>query len=548
MKNFSLVLLIVTLIFNYSCSGGDDTPEPKPEPIANGVSIAVNDNLITIENAPFIIKDILSNDTVLDNAKITSFDATSANGGTITDNRDNTYTYTPVDGFLGEDNFKYTICDRDTPPDCSTATVTITVTDEGNPVAVDDAVNVDENTSKIISDLLENDDTIDDAILTTIDDSNTLGTVILNTNRTVTYTPPMDFKGEDSFTYTICDDDLPDNSCSTATVIITVADEGNPVAKDDVINVLENSTKIITSLLENDVVIDGAVLASVDDSTTLGTVVLNSDGTVSYTPQAGYTGEDTFSYTICDNDTPVNSCDSAEVTVSVISSITFNIPSELSDYYSGVIFSDNEDLMFNEISEHTQAMHAVILSYTQRHDHLYNADADLSNQDNVILMYTGESRYWQEYTSGNNPYATQTFNTEHIFPQSKLSSDIAVSDLHHLRSADATVNSDRSNYPFIDGSGTNKLIGGTAWYPGDEWRGDVARMVMYLNIRYGEDFNKVGGLELFKAWNVADPVSEFEEQRNNVIYAAQGNRNPFIDNPYIATLIWGGTAAENKWE
>jgi hypothetical protein len=50
-------------------------------------------------------------------------------------------------------------------------------------------------------------------------------------------------------------------------------------------------------------------------------------------------------------------------------------------------------------------------------------------------------------------------------------------------------------------------------------------------------------------WNVEDPVSDFEDQRNPVIEGIQGNRNPFIDNPYLATLIWGGaTAAEDKWE
>ncbi len=72
-------------------------------------------------------------------------------------------------------------------------------------------------------------------------------------------------------------------------------------------------------------------------------------------------------------------------------------------------------------------------------------------------------------------------------------------------------------------------------------------MIMYLNIRYGEIFTKVGTIDLFIKWNIEDPVSAFEEQRNKVIYAAQGNRNPFIDNPYLATLIWGGKDAENKW-
>jgi hypothetical protein len=57
----------------------------------------------------------------------------------------------------------------------------------------------------------------------------------------------------------------------------------------------------------------------------------------------------------------------------------------------------------------------------------------------------------------------------------------------------------------------------------------------------------VGSLSLFLGWNAEDPVSTIEIQRNNIIGGAQGNRNPFIDNPYLATKIWGGTAAEDRW-
>lgn len=53
--------------------------------------------------------------------------------------------------------------------------------------------------------------------------------------------------------------------------------------------------------------------------------------------------------------------------------------------------------------------------------------------------------------------------------------------------------------------------------------------------------------DLFLQWNVVDPLSTFEIQRNNAIADVQGNRNPFIDNPYIATLIWGGVEAEDTW-
>lgn len=228
--------------------------------------------------------------------------------------------------------------------------------------------------------------------------------------------------------------------------------------------------------------------------------------------------------------------------------ITFNIPSNLSNYYSNLVLTTNKEYSFKALKDLTKAKHSRILSYGQRHNYLYHADEDMSKKENVILMYTGESRDEREYSSGSNSHPTQTFNTEHIYPQSKLTASDSRTDLHHLRACDAGVNSERSNFPFTDGSGSNTLIDGSKWYPGDDWRGDVARMILYLNVRYGETFNKVGTLELFLKWNKEDPVSDFEIQRNNIIQGAQGNRNPFIDNPYIATLIWGGDAAENKWE
>ena len=445
-----LLILSAIVICGCSSSGSDDSPPPK-EPTEDGTPVAVNDIFTTEEGKPLEISTLLNNDTVVDNARINTFDISTTSGGTVSDERIY-YLYTPADGFIGDDTFTYTLCDDDAPATCSTATVTISVTDEGTPTAENDAINALENSTKVISNLLDNDDTIDDAILT-----------------------------------------------------------------------------------------------SIDNTGTLGTVILNSDKTVSYTPQNGFLGQDSFSYTICDDDTPSPSCSSATVTITVIAPLSFNIPTELVDYYNGVIFSEDSDLMFDELEDLTKSNHTTILSYGQRHQYLYNADADLGNTDNVILMYTGESRYWEEYTSGTNAYSPQTFNTEHIYPQSKLESTDAVTDLHHLRACDDAINSERSNYSFTDGSGVYKLTGET-WFPGDEWKGDVARMVLYLNIRYGETFSKVGTLELFLKWNKEDPVSAFEEQRNNVIYAAQGNRNPLIDNPYLATLIWGGDAAENKWE
>ncbi|MFS4492499.1 endonuclease [Maribacter sp. 2308TA10-17] len=447
-----LFIYIFSFILSACSSSSGETLEPEIEPpVSFEKSVAEDDTFTAMEDQENIISNILNNDKVVNNARITSFDITTTEGGSIEDNRDGTYTYIPQKAFVGQDTFTYELCDAESTPNCSTATVTITVVDEGSPEATDDIVATIINTAIVIDDILANDVVIDDAIIFSVDDSSSLGSVVLNENGTITYTPSTDFVGQDGFSYTLCDDDQPEADCTIANIEVTVL---NP--------------------------------------------------------------------------------------------IDFTIPTILGDYYDDLVLTTDFNLNYTEVSSHTKNNHTTILSYGQRHNFLYNADEDLSNPDNVTLMYSGESRYWEEYTSGTNSYSPQTFNTEHVYPQSRLRTEDAVTDLHHLRSTDAIINEERLNFPFIEGTGSYGL-NGENWYPGDEWKGDVARMIFYLNVRYGETFDRVGTVELFLKWNVEDPVSSFEIQRNNVIQAAQGVRNPFIDNPYIATLIWGGVSAENKW-
>ena len=213
--------------------------------------------------------------------------------------------------------------------------------------------------------------------------------------------------------------------------------------------------------------------------------------------------------------------------------VKVTVPAELQAYYQGVDFKNTGKALYDELATLTIAKHTNFLSYKDRHKYLYKADASKKNTENVVLVYTGEERFWQEY-EGNKRYSPTTFNTEHIYPKSKIVTQ-AVTDLHHLRVCDKSVNSRRGNHPFTEGKGEAKLIG-SAWYPGDEWKGDVARMVLYLNLRYNEELNSdisTGGLEMLLNWNDEDPVSDLERQRNNVIQAAQGNRNPFIDFPQL---------------
>lgn len=540
-----MVLMLVAVLF-FGCSS-EDTPKPKPEPVTDDLA-AVDDNITARENEELIIEVdlLLENDTAVDNARISDFDSETEKGGSLSDNRDGTFTYNPPADFIGQDSFTYDLCVPGDSDRCAVATVTISITDAGEPVANDDSYEVSENSNLDLNNFLENDELIDGASLSEINDEGLNGSVVINEDGSLTYTSSNGFSGEDSFTYTICDtDETP--ACSTATITINVTDEGTPSAEDDRVVINTTTTEVvIDNLLDNDDLLDDAYLKSVDDSSTSGTAVLNSDGTVTYTPAAGFSGEDTFTYSLCDDDAE-ETCVIGTVTVNVVESISFNFPAYLEDYYDEVAFTRDPELLYDVLSSFTTVEHTNRLEYYQRHEYLYDADEDPSNPDNVILMYSGDSRPEDEYQQGDLSTG-ETFNTEHIYPQSRLASDESKNDMHHMRVADVDINSERLNYPFTDGSGDYKLIDGDKWFPGDDWRGDVARMVMYVNLRYGEDFATVGSLELFLEWNIEDPVSAFEIQRNNVIEAAQGNRNPFIDNPYLATLIWGGEDAENRWE
>lgn len=241
-------------------------------------------------------------------------------------------------------------------------------------------------------------------------------------------------------------------------------------------------------------------------------------------------------------ETPEEGEDNAEVL-----NPNFTIPEDVADYYSEIEFNVTVDSLERALIALTSNKHTTFLEYFERHDYLYDATEDPDNPENVILVYSGESRAKNQYQSGNNPNANQTFNTEHIYPRSKITVEIGESDLHNFYPADISINSDRQNDSFVAGEGVFTSTNG-GWYPGDNWRGDIARIIMYMHIRYDQDFDNVGNLDLFLEWNAEDPVSVLEVQKNNVIETAQGNRNPFIDNPYLATLLWGGEDdAVNTW-
>ncbi|WP_413532559.1 endonuclease [Empedobacter brevis] len=257
----------------------------------------------------------------------------------------------------------------------------------------------------------------------------------------------------------------------------------------------------------------------------------------------------------------------------------FAIFAQQPNYYEGINFKQNGKVIKEELHDLINATHHSV-SYTPGvWNILDKSDLDLDSQGRVLLIYgfnDNSTIYSEQRTrdvnNKNNTGGASTgkWEREHVFPKSlanpKLNTDYpgTGTDAHNLRAVDRQINSTRSNNPYRektpkDVTGQAKLMD-KAFYPGDEWTGDVARIIMYMYVHYGLEtdpqlvaYNKTTSNndrmpDMFLKWNVEDKVSEFEKVRNEIIAETQGSRNPFIDNPYLATLIWGGEKAENTWE
>ena len=219
-------------------------------------------------------------------------------------------------------------------------------------------------------------------------------------------------------------------------------------------------------------------------------------------------------------------------------------------------------------------------SYGSLYTGYQTTDKDLyyENDNSVLDMYSenpaGTDSYF--YTHGNRKcgnYNSENdcYNREHLLPQSVFSSASPMkNDIHFVVPSDGYVNGQRSNLPFgevgssvlwtsMNGSkkGYNATSGfsGVVFEPIDEFKGDIARCLLYFATRYESQVsswtysNVLNGtsnqvytnwfLNVLLTWNKQDTVSQREIDRNNACYNYQGNRNPFIDHNNFVDSIWG---------
>jgi hypothetical protein len=256
--------------------------------------------------------DVLGNDTDEDGDALTISGLTQPTHGTASGNADGTIRYTPEAGHLGEDSFTYTITDgRDT----ATATVRVNVVRRPNraPTAMADSASTQKNTAVTVSVLTNDSDPDGDPLTITGTTDPPHGTAVVNPGGTVTYTPDDDYVGPDSFSYTISDGR---GGNSTANVTITVAETLNraPLAGDDTATTKRNK-RVTIHVLRNDSDPDGDSLrVTAATSPRTGTVTINRGRTITYTPQSGFTGTDSFRYTVDDGK---GGTDEATVTITV---------------------------------------------------------------------------------------------------------------------------------------------------------------------------------------------------------------------------------------
>ena len=253
------------------------------------------------------------------------------------------------------------------------------------------------------------------------------------------------------------------------------------------------------------------------------------------------------------------------------------------DYYQQANNLSGDDLK--------EALHQIISNHvvfpytattTDTWDILQLSDQDPDENNNMILVYTGRSQdkgyrdgsgNYSQYENGNGTQSN-SWNREHVWPKSHGfpdDSDNAYTDVHNLKPCDRSVNSSRGTKDFDNGGSQHSeasdcLTDSDSWEPADYIKGDIARILFYMVVRYdpGIDHdNNVFDLELVDyttpnnndpilgklssllEWHVNDPVDDFEINRNDVIFGFQENRNPFIDHPNLVNFLWGENIGMN---
>lgn len=267
----------------------EELPPAAPEANHDAFTVAEDSGTTTL--------DVLGNDTDVNQDALSIVGVTQGSeGGTVSVNGA-CIDYTPADDFFGTETFTYTIDDGNGGQDTATVTMTVDpVADD--PFAIEDEAITNEDEGLTI-DVLDNDGDDDGETLTieTVTQGSAGGSVTIN-GSSVDYVPAENFHGTETFTYTIDDGN---GGTDTATVTVTVNPVADaPVANDDSATTTGNESVTVNVVAnDTDADNDSLTVSAVTDGSN-GTVIIADDQSVTYTPNEGFVGTDSFTYTVDD--------------------------------------------------------------------------------------------------------------------------------------------------------------------------------------------------------------------------------------------------------
>ncbi len=357
---------------------------------------AVADSFTVEAGTLATVLDLTANDTDADGDTITVESVGSATRGIVSLDL-GVVSYKPDEGFSGTDSFTYTINDGDSATSTtSTATATVIVEALNSaPTVFADTAIIDEDTSVQI-DVLGNDKDDADTGKLSVDSVSdaTNGSVKLMMGY-VFYTPNTDYTGTDSFTYVAKDSE---GAKTTGTVTLTVTARNDaPVATVDVVNIEQDSASLTIDVLSNDTDAESNTLSLLDvGSASKGKVAMDS-GKVIYTPTAGETGFDTFTYVVGDLADDLTVQAKTIGTVNVTISETNADPITIDDVET--VTEDSSNNKFSVLTNDTDpngntltldsissALHGT--ATLAGNNILYHPDADYEGSDTIIYTVT----------------------------------------------------------------------------------------------------------------------------------------------------------------
>lgn len=350
----------------------------------NDAPVANDDNYTTGVDQP-ITENVLVNDTDIDGDILFVSANTDPSNGIVSVDTDGTFTYIPNPGFVGADSFTYTVCDGVNP--CATATVNINVTGENTPpVAEDDFFTIFEDLDLINTVAANDSDPENNPLTFNLLSGVTNGTLQLNADGSFTYIPNAEYSGFDSFEYEACDGEF----CTAAGVTIEILPLNDaPIAVEDFY--VSDGSPITENVVVNDIDADNETLvvtANTDPSN--GTVSVDTDGTFTYIPNPGFSGQDTFTYTVCDSQ---GDCATTTVYINVV--LANQPPIAVDDQYTldedtsisgNVTLNDIDPEGLELLATLLDSTNRGVVSFTSQGSFTYTPNPNYRGQDTLIYQ------------------------------------------------------------------------------------------------------------------------------------------------------------------